>query len=180
VKRSHNKSGEPMLTPMEQKFILAYTTGTARSALQAAVKAGYKHPQKEAHFLMQRPLVAAEIARRQKMLQESADFGLRELLEESVYAATFDISGIFRPGTFQVLPVSRWRDQRLREVVEKITVTKGKNGSIRTEVRFVSRSASLDRIAKMLGVSKATVPKAGEGNSIPASVIAMITGCDSG
>jgi hypothetical protein len=40
-----------------------------------------------------------------------------------VYGGTADVSGIFKRGTFEILPPHRWPDQNLLRLVEMFEVT---------------------------------------------------------
>ncbi len=169
--RARKKDGQPVITAMERKFITAYTTGSL-NALEAARAAGYKSAAKESFNLLRRPHILAEIKRRQYLLRRNEDFNLGRLLNWSAFAATFDIGEIFKPGTFKILPLSKWPNQRLRRLVERVKVTEKDNGDIVTEVSFIPRNPNFDRVAALMGVQKRVPQMAEDGTrSIPISVL---------
>ncbi len=89
------------------------------------------------------------------MLQERGDVDLLRVQKWTWFAATFDISGIFKPGTFEILPLKQWPDRRLTQLVESIKTTKRKDGTVMVrEVKFSPRSPHLNRLLKILGVPK--------------------------
>lgn len=174
MRRARKNNGEPVLTAKERAFITAYTSGSS-NALQAAIEAGYKSPAKESYQLLRRPHVVAEIERRQALMREGEDFDLKRLKEWTVFAATFDMSSIFKPGTWQMLPMDDWPDQRLRRLVEKVKVTKNKDGTVTVQVYFSPRNPNLDRIGQLMGVKKRISISTEETRSIPISLIDRLT-----
>jgi phage terminase small subunit len=73
VKRTRNtKTGKPALTAKEQAFVNSYVREP--NAVKAARVAGYQSVLKVANQVMRRPLVPAEIDRRQKLLREKEEF----------------------------------------------------------------------------------------------------------
>lgn len=160
------------------KFIENYTVG-AMSCIAAARAAGYCHPEVKGSSLLKMPYIAAEVERRRAMLEERSDFKLRDLLEFSVLAATYDPSSIMVPGTNQFRPMSEWPNQRLRRLVESVktkrfTDSKG-NVTEQVEYRFIQRNPNLDRIAHLFGVPRLLNIKMEETRSIPVSVIDRLT-----
>ena len=150
-------------------------TSRGLTALAAAKQAGYRSPQNASFRLMRAPLVSAEIERRRTMLQERGDVDLLRVQKWSWFAATFDIGGIFKPGTFEILPLEQWPDRRLTQLVESIKTTKRKDGTVMVrEVKFSPRSPHLNRLLKILGVPK-KVPTIEQPRPIPQSVIDDLT-----
>jgi len=156
-------SGPRPLNNRELKFIDLYLRNG--NAYQAAVQAGYskRGAARQSYELLQRPAVKAEIERLQLALREKRLMSISELFEWSCFIATCDLGEIYKPGTFEVLPLDKWPDERLRKVVERVKRTPrrvrdpktGKTTTTTTvEVAIPSRNAALERIARMLGVKK--------------------------
>ena len=130
--------------------------------------------------------MVAAIERRQAKLRDNEDFDIKKLLSWSAFAGTYDATGIFEPGTYNVLPMSQWPDPRLKRLVDRFKVTEktfttkdGGTTTIRTvEVAFMPRAASLDRVAALMGVPKRIKVELDEVRSIPVSVIDALVGDD--
>ena len=150
--RAH-RNVKSLLTPKEEAFISAYL-GSASNAVSAAAKAGYKSPRRVAFQLMHRPHIAAEIERRRAVWRESDEFDIHKLQEWLAYSATFDPTTIFKPGTKELLPMSKWPDQRLRYMVESVKISEKKDGTKRIKFGFTSRSRSARLLTKLTGALK--------------------------
>jgi phage terminase small subunit len=172
------KNGKPILTVREGAFISAYTR-SGGNALQAAIKAGYKSPQKDSFQLMRRPHVVAEIDRRQKLLRGKEEFNLEKLFDWAVYGALHDGASIIDKEKFEILHPSKWSDQRQRRLIDSIKMTtrgEGRSKVSTIEVKFAARHQFFDRIALLMGVSKKIDLKVEDGGrTIPLSVIDAIT-----
>jgi phage terminase small subunit len=177
MKRTHKQSGQPRLTTMEEAFVKAYVRDP--NAVKAARAAGYQSVLKVANQVKRRPLVAAEIDRRQKLLREKEEFDLERLFEWSVFGATYDAALILKGATFEILHPRKWPDQRMRRLIDsfRTTVAIGRDGEkkVVTEIKFAARHSHFDRIAMLLGARKKLDIKVEETRSIPMSVIDAIT-----
>src|SRR5208283_483955 len=149
--RRTRRNGKPVLTAGEEAFISAYLEGSSKDAPSAAAKAGYKSPHKIPSQLMHQPHIVAEIKRRKAIRRESEEFDIDKLLVWSAYCATFDPTAIFKPGTKELLPMTKWPDQRLCRVVEGIRITTDENGTKHVEIKFMSRAPNLYRMARLMG-----------------------------
>jgi phage terminase small subunit len=178
VKRTRNrKTGKFALTAKEQAFVKAYVRDP--NAVKAARAAGYQSVLKVASQVMRRPLVAAEIERRQKLLREKEEFSLEELFDWSCFGAIHDGASIIDKEKFEILHPSKWPDQRQRRLIDSVKMTTRGEGPSKVstiEVKFAARHQFFDRIALLMGVSKKIDLKVEDGGrTIPLSVIDAIT-----
>ncbi|MGO9451778.1 MAG: terminase small subunit [Candidatus Binataceae bacterium] len=148
--QSADRGGSRVLDKRERRFVLNYVN-YGMSALAAAVAAGYseKSAAKASYDLVRRPHVAAEIERRQAMLEARGDMSAVELYNWSVYAATCDWTSIFEPGTWTPKPMNQW-DPRIRRLVESVEIKPGEFGET-IKIKFSRRTPHLDRVQRMLG-----------------------------
>lgn len=183
ILRGGKKNLKPTFTPKELLFIEYFTTKEANVSA-AARYAGYSLANKGLSSLLKLPRIANEIRRRQQIAEQNVNFNINKLLEWSAAAATYDISSIFVPGTFEILPVADWPDKRLKQLCEgvKVVTTTSKDGERRTtmEVKFLSRNPNFDRIAMLMGVPKRFDINVANGQAdtrraIPMAVIDIIT-----
>ena len=103
---------------------------------------------------MHEPHIAAEIKRRIAIRRESDQFDIHKLLEWLAYSATFDPTTIFKRGTKELLPMTKWPDQRLRYMVERVKISGKKDGTKRIKFGFTSRSRSARILTKLTGALK--------------------------
>ncbi len=111
------RNGRLLLTPKERAFISAYLDG-ANSALSAAAKAGYRWPGKVASQLLHKPLIAAEIERRQAARRQREEFNAAKLMDKLVFIVQMDPTSIIEPSTWKVLEPKDWPVQELRSLVK--------------------------------------------------------------
>ena len=125
---------------------------------------------RNAKELVDNAKVAARIAEIQGKLVEELDISPRRTIEELARIAFADLRQLF-DADGNILSLDQWPDN-LVPAIQSVKVRQGKNGVVITEVKFWSKIAALDALAKHLGLFEKDNRQKGEAAMSVAEAIA--------
>ena len=145
------------LTEMQRKFCDEYLIDL--NATQAAIRAGYS-PRSASELgkqLLQKPLVAAEVARARAKQSRRTGITADRVLRELARVAFCNPGDIIDPDTAEVLPDASEDDKRcIAGVKVKYVPHKNEDGdfeeAIEREIKLCDKLKALDMLAKHLGM----------------------------
>ena len=145
------------LTEMQRKFCDEYLIDL--NATQAAIRAGYS-PRSASELgkqLLQKPLVAAEVARARAKQSRRTGITADRVLRELARVAFCNPGDVIDPDTAEVLPDASEDDKRcIAGVKVKYVPRKNEDGdfeeAIEREIKLCDKLKALDMLAKHLGM----------------------------
>lgn len=142
------------LTNKQKQFVIEYTKDS--NATQAAIRAGYKHPD-NGRQLLTKTHVSEAIKARQKKIAYSADISQERLLHEEKCISFSDPGELFKDN-YALIPIKDLPEHVRRgissfEVIDTTTGT-GKNRKVERKYKYKlwDKGKSLDRVEKHLGM----------------------------
>lgn len=157
VKQSLDK-----LNPNEMSFVKHLIADDLWRPVVAAQKAGYKNPSQSAHYMMQKPHIAAALGREQRRRLERLQLKADEVLHMLATGLFFNPLSLFKPsakGSWVVEDLDKIPDEigRLIEEVKTRTVEELDNdGNTRVttyfEIKMISKTRLLELAMKHCGI----------------------------
>ncbi len=143
-----------MLTPKQELFAKLYVklndASKAYRQVYACAKSKNTTVWRNAKELLDNSKVAARIAEIQKNLAEELDISPDRVIHEYARIAFADLRKIFDAGG-NILSLDQWPDE-LAPAIQNIKISRGKDGATIIEVKFWSKIAALESLAKHLGL----------------------------
>lgn len=146
----------PSLNPRQLRFINEYMVDL--NATQAAIRAGYTHPDVQGPRLLGNVRVSTEIQQRQNKLQQKAEVTVERVVKEYARIAFLDPS-MFFDDRGNMLQIHEMPEDARRTItgteVEELFEGRGEDrahvGTLK-KFRFANKTAALDSLARTLGL----------------------------
>ncbi|HMN09293.1 MAG TPA: terminase small subunit [Gemmatimonadaceae bacterium] len=138
------------MTPKQARFVAEYLVDL--NATQAAIRAGYsvKGAETQGSALLRNPQVSAAIAAGKAMQLDQADLTATRILEELRRLALNDPRQFF-DADGRLRPVTEWTAE-MGAVLAGMDVDTDRDGDTVVKVKFWSKTAALDTLAKHFGL----------------------------
>lgn len=155
------QSLEDKLNPNEMSFVNHLIADDLWRPVVAAQKAGYKNPSQSAHYMMQKPHIAAALGREQRRRLERLQLKADEVLHMLATGLFFNPLSLFKPsakGGWLVEDLDKIPDEigRLIEEVKTRTVEELVDDNIRVttyfEIKMISKTRLLELAMKHCGI----------------------------
>jgi hypothetical protein len=149
------------LNPNEMSFVKHLIADDLWRPVVAAQKAGYKNPSQSAHYMMQKPHIAAALGREQRRRLERLQLKADEVLHLLATGLFFNPLSLFKPsakGGWVVEDLDKIPDEigRLIEEVKTRTVEEVIDGNTRVttyfKVKMISKTELLRMAMKHCGI----------------------------
>jgi hypothetical protein len=153
------------LNPNELSFVSHLIADDLWRPVVAARKAGYNNPSQAAHFMMQKPHIAAALGREQRRRLERLQLKADEVLSMLATGLFFNPLSLFRPsakGGWVVEDLDKIPDEigRLIEEIKTRTVEELVDDNVRVttyfEIKMISKCRLLELAMKHFGIEGST------------------------